>query len=377
MNRFYWIPFFIFSTCTFSVVQAQSSLRFSDSIQISLLTNSPGEDLYAQFAHSIVRVQDLKLGTDLAFNYGTFDFGAPNFYLNFLRGNLNYQLAVHDARASIRHYTRNGQQLREQVFLLSPKEEQKVASFLIQNAQPENREYLYDFFYDNCATRIRDVMENEVEGFSYLEADVEVYTFRQMLDLYMHDNPWTDFGMDLILGVPTDQVADMRDQMFLPDFLAQNLYEFARNNEQPLLSEPKFINNIAPTTTEPTWLTPLVVGVILLIVSGLLFFFVSRRTKKVFDNVFFIILSLAGFIITFMWLGTDHWTTTNNLNVIWASPLFLIFLILKKRKWLAVAAIGLAGFVLLLGWLLPQQFHLAFIPIWLSMIVRGVDILKN
>jgi hypothetical protein len=372
----------IFFSCLFFVLfglftlTAQSSLRFSDSVQISLITASPGQDLYSQFGHSIIRVIDYKFRTDLAFNYGTFDFDTPNFYGKFMQGKLNYQLAVHSMERTFRAYNYEQRLLEEQVLQLSPTEQQAVLDFLVFNAQPENREYLYDFFYDNCATRIRDIFEKEVNGFVYTEAEVEDYTFRQMLALYVGDHSWINFGFSLILGYPTDQVANMREQMFLPDYLSRNLTQFARNDGSELLSASKPINNVTLPEDSSSWLTPIVVTILLLLLSLLLLFKGTPKAKRIFDTIFFSVLSVLGIIMVFMWFGTDHWTTTKNLNVLWANPLFLVFLILKKRRWLALLAIVMGAALLAIGWFLPQQFHLAFVPIWLAMMARGVDYLR-
>lgn len=376
MIRLFVCLLFGFNLLIVNGLSGQGVPSFSDSLRISLITSSPGTDLYAQFGHSMVRVVDYKLRRDVSFNYGTFNFNTPNFYWKFLQGKLNYELAVHSTAATIQHYTAEQRQLTEQLFLLSAEEKQAVASFLFNNALPENKEYLYDFFYDNCATRIRDVLEEEVNDFSYLEAEVEDYSFRQMLGLYVGDNPWTDFGFDLILGYPTDQIADMRDQMFLPDYLARNLTQFARNNGRPLLSEAKAINKVEVVKDNSSFLTPMLLTILLLIGTVLLSWKGTSKAKKLFDAIFFSILGILGSFMLFMWFGTDHWTTTKNLNVIWANPLFLLFLFLKKRKWLAILAIAMGIGLLLISWWLPQQFHLAFIPIWVSMIVRGADYLR-
>ncbi|MEM9888222.1 MAG: DUF4105 domain-containing protein, partial [Bacteroidota bacterium] len=367
---------FLFFFFFYSLLLGQgNALRFSDSLRISLITGSPGTDLYAQFGHSVIRVVDYKYGTDLSFNYGTFDFDTPNFYWKFLRGKLNYTLSVSRTKAMIAHYTRDKRQLLEQEILLSQREEEAVAAFLKENYLPQNRLYLYDFFYDNCATRIRDILEKEVKEFEYTAAsEIESYTFRQMLDLYIGKGSWTDFGMDLILGYPTDQLTDVRDQMFLPEYLAQNLKQHARKEGKILLGDPKPLNQVAVVAQKLNVLTsPMTVMSLIFIVGALLTFFANEKVKIWFDRLLFPILGLAGCLMLFLWFGTDHWTTTKNLNVIWANPLFLLFPFLKQRKWLAYLGM-IALIVILLGWfILPQEFHLAFLPILLLIGVRSGD----
>ncbi|MEM0992712.1 MAG: DUF4105 domain-containing protein [Bacteroidota bacterium] len=369
------IFFFLFFLSVTVLTGQNNTFRFSDSLRISLVTGSAGNNLYTKFGHSTVRVIDYKNGLDVAFNYGTFDFDAPGFYLNFLRGKLNYFLSIDRMDQVKRYYTYYQRSLIDQEILLDPSERQVVAQFLQNNYLPENRFYLYDFFYDNCATRIRDILETEVEGFSYeKEIKIESYTFRQMLDLYVGDLYWTDFGMDLILGYPTDKVTDVREQMFLPDYLAQNLTQYAKKDGKPLLATPQPINQVTPIVQQSSAvLSPLVIMSFLFILSVVLTFFAQEKIRKWFDRVFFMVLGLMGCIMLFMWFGTDHWTTTKNLNVMWANPLFLLLPFLKNNKW--IIYLGLAGVaVVLLGWaILPQQFHIAFLPILLTSGIRLVD----
>ncbi|MEN0049760.1 MAG: DUF4105 domain-containing protein [Bacteroidota bacterium] len=353
-------------------INAQSNLRLSDSVRISLVTGAPSpHNLYSQFGHSAIRVVDYKQGLDISFNYGTFDFDAPGFYLKFLRGQLNYMLSVSSTAPLARYYQQEGRSLIDQEFLLDKEETKAVADFLVYNYQPENRFYLYDFFYDNCATRIRDIFEKEVSGFTYEEAAVETYTFRQMLDLYV--GGWTNFGMDLILGYTTDQETNMRAQMFLPDYLMKNLTQFAKNDGQPLLGAPQLLNNVQEVAeARKGFLSPMLVMILLFLVTVAISFFTKEKTKKIFDRIFLTLLGVMGIFMLFMWFGTDHWTTTKNLNIVWASPFFFLLLF---RDWKFIYIIGLVGaIVVLLGWtLLPQQFHMAFIPILLAIVLRCLD----
>lgn len=351
--------------------------QFSDSVRISLITGSAGKDLYAQFGHSAIRVQDYKYGHDYVFNYGTFDFETPNFYLKFIRGKLDYVLSIGLTERMIPHYEYENRRLIDQELLLSKKEKQKLIDFLLFNYLPENRAYRYDFFYDNCATRIRDIFENELY-LTYRKNNSDSLTFRQMLDLYIKQTPWIDFGMDLILGIPTDQKGGMREQMFLPEYLANNLSQYALKNGQPLLAAPVEITHITPNLpVSSSFLTPMVVmiafflGIVALTLLG------SPSIKFQFDRIFFALLGLIGFLFLFMWFGTDHWTVNKNLNMLWANPLFVPFVFLMNKKVIANNLLYLlAGMCLLVlvGWnFLPQQFHVAIIPIVMGILMRCAD----
>lgn len=361
--------------------ETNQAQNFSDSVRISLVTGSPGSDLYAQFGHSAIRVQDFKYNQDLVFNYGTFDFDTPNFYWKFVRGKLEYILSVGSTSRMIPYYEREGRSLTEQEILLDSAQQQRVLEFLRFNYQPENRGYLYDFFFDNCATRIRDVFENELApNFTYLDSDTVSITFRQLLDIYIAKSPWIDFGMDLVLGTPADQKADLRGQMYLPDFLSENLNRYARLDGKPLLGKEILMTNAATTPTTHSMLpTPSLVFSFLLATILVMTWSASSKVKLILDRVLFTIVGLAGVLMLFLWLGTDHQATKGNWNVLWASPLYMLVLPLLKqpnsifRKILLWIIFGGSALVFFGWYFLPQQFHVACVPIILLLFARLLD----
>ena len=126
--------------------------------EISIITIGPGDMLYDSFGHNAIRVADPSNGKDIVFNYGTFDFNTPNFYIKFGRGKLPYALSVRPYNYFKRNYIAEKRWMKEQKLDLTYGEKVTIFDFLLNNAQPENKEYRYDFFFDNCATRIRDVL---------------------------------------------------------------------------------------------------------------------------------------------------------------------------------------------------------------------------
>jgi hypothetical protein len=280
----------------------------------------------------------------------------------------------------------------EQVLNLSPDELRRIHEFLQNNRLPENRSYLYDFFFDNCASRIRDIMEDELPGrFQYRDSLFTEQTFRDLLDLHIEDRPWGDFGIDLILGMPADRLADYREQMFLPGFLAQNLHEgtflIGKDStgiatQEPLLLPAHIVVDGTPYEHEPGWFTPLLLFSLLCLGMLLLtLIFTHNKSLAVLDGIWFFALGLAGCLLTFMWFGTDHVATIRNWNVLWANPLYLfLFLpVMFRWRWAMFAAYGMAiltGVGILLAWgILPQAFHTAVIPILLMMLVRSGSVI--
>ncbi|SFG68870.1 Lnb N-terminal periplasmic domain-containing protein [Pontibacter chinhatensis] len=361
-------------------------VQLSPEARISLITCSPGPDLYAIFGHSAVRVNDPVTGMDVVFNYGTFDFDEPNFYLKFAQGKLRYKLSAAHFRDFVYSYTLENRSVYEQEFNFTEEQKQQYWGFLTHNYLPENRFYLYDFFFDNCATRIRDGVEatfpNQL-AFNISHFD-KGYSFRNLIDLYLGPQPWGDFGIDIALGARIDQKATPYEYMFLPDYLAKGLASatIAQNGTtSPLMQETKVIFERDPSQPlEAGWLTPqLVFWTFLVVVVALTVMdFIKRRRSRVFDMAFFFMLGVLGIVVLLLWFATDHQATAYNFNLLWAIPthavaaFFLGRTILPEwvRKYMLYTTI--ITLVALIGWpLWPQMYHAAFLPIMVAAILRG------
>lgn len=367
----------ILTVLVINVAFAQQDSLDND-LTISLVTGSAGSDLYAVFGHSAIRVQDKVRGTDILYNYGTFDFNTPNFYWKFIRGKLPYALSLDRTSDLARLYDYENRSLSEQVLNLNNEQERSLVDFLNWNAQPENRFYLYDFFYDNCATVIRDIFEKEY-NIRYKIEEKRTVTFRNLLDEKLINSPWSDFGIDLILGAPADEQADFRDQMFLPSYLADNLAQ-AYMGDTPLMQPVQMIQaKSRPEESSRIFFTPMLLFVIVAVVGIIITLGRSQRAKNILDIILFTSCGLAGVFFTFMWFGTDHIATKENWNLLWLNPLYLVLVIGITRKsgtWLtyAFAANATILWLTLLGWnWLPQQFHVAVIPIIILLIARSMD----
>jgi hypothetical protein len=339
----------------------------SDSLQISLLTCDPGGELYSTFGHSALRVKNFTTSDDWVFNYGTFNFGEKNFYLKFLRGKLLYQLSVSSMENFLYSYFQENRTVYEQVLYLNQSQQQDLLQALIENRKPENRSYQYDFFWDNCSTRIRDQLEKTVDSIQYPGRHTR--PFRSYLHDYLTNQPWSQFGIDLILGLPCDHAADTREAMFLPLEMME-IYDSSRYQGRPLFSKSVVIQAANPNRENKSYVTPLVISLCILGVS--FFWWYTRRGSGWFYGLFFL-TGLAGIIIFFLWFLSDHITTKNNLHFIWANPLTLLFPWRSKvfppallQKLTRVYQIGL---ILLIGTIgiNPQTMPLACVPIWIAL----------
>lgn len=356
---------------------AQGDVVLSDSARISLLTVAPGAELYSTFGHSTLRVTDPARRIDRCYNYGTFDFDQSNFYIKFCRGKLLYQIEVERWEQFEYSNMQDRRTMREQVLRLNRNQRQLLFELLEENMLPQNRQYRYDFFYDNCATRIRDIVRKAAWqitlDFSHVRPGT---TMRQLLRPYLVQHPWTQFGIDLVLGMPTDKVARADDYMFLPDGV-HRVFENTRLPEgQPLVEkertqpQPPFPLKVwqPGILDRPFW----VVSAICIL--GLLSM-LHARLERVFDFCFWLALGVAGLIIALLWFATDHVATKMNLNILWALPTHLLFFTFRRRtEWVenyftAVAALSLLTLVF---WnFLPQEMPLEGIPIAMLTVVKG------
>ncbi|WP_291037743.1 DUF4105 domain-containing protein [Dyadobacter sp. 50-39] len=360
------------------ISQAQFG-TLSPSAKISLVTVAPGQELYSGFGHSVLWVYDPVTGVDRAFNYGTFSFQEGNFYIKFLRGTLPYSVSVSPLSYQIAHYQEENRSISEQVLNLSIPQKQRLYNFLENNYLPENREYQYKFFYDNCATRMTVALKAAVgDSLIYNGYTKEKLSFRQWIDRYaFKQNPWADFGMDLAIGAPSDEIASPEQATFLPDNLATAFADAkvkTPTGVQPLVSATRPIFTAAPFPP-PSPLTPTVVFWSLAILT-LAFTYWQIRTERVnfvFDKVLFSIAGLAGWILLLLWFGTNHGVTSYNYDVLWAFPLWmpLIFALSKNRKpqWFQYLLIFYA-FMLLCATGNVAKHNLVLIPILAMLIIR-------
>ena len=213
--------------------------RLGDGAQVSLITYTPGEELYQAFGHSAIRIRDDLLGLDRLYNYGVFDFETPNFYVKFIHGDLRYQLAVSSSELEIQAVGASGQGVTEVPLNLAPSQKQGLFEALEINLLPENRYYQYDFILDNCSTRPRDVIE-QVTGSPVAVRDAGKQTFRDMLDPYFTRIPWAGLGVSLLMGARIDRPASPREACFLPADL-ERAVETSKNGNHNLAAEKKII----------------------------------------------------------------------------------------------------------------------------------------
>ena len=350
--------------------------KLSPEAEIALLTAGPGEDLYAVFGHSALWVNDPPNDIDEVYNWGTFDFDTPNFYTKFLQGKLLYQLSVSPVRNFIVSYHRSGRWVEQQTLNLSGEEKQRIYDFLQINRRPENIHYLYDFFYDNCATRIRDILDQELDiDWETNQTSLEPHnshsaakSFRELLHPYTAHIPWTAFGIDILLGMPADKTATEWGAMFLPDHLFESV-QAARHADGRFMVTTHREVLPADYSPKPAGLFSPTLVLWIYFFLGLLSL-ASKRVVNAFAKFHFVILGVLGIVVFFMWFLSDHIATGMNLDLLWALPthLYFIFRVNMEKPGqlpgLYFKVVSAVSILLLVTWPLnTQDFHPATFPI--------------
>jgi len=389
--------FLLFNSLLFSqnlTTNIQSkSLKLTATAEISIITCGPGKELYTAFGHSAFRVRDPKLGIDKIYNYGTFDYKQPNFYGNFAKGNTIYFLGVADTGRFLRIYQYEKRWVKGQVLDLQPADVQQLYNYLENNSLLKNRDYLYNYFFDNCSTRLVDVIEvvlgEKLSNPTNLFTEDNL-THRELMQLYLGNNAWGDFGIDLALGSPIDRKATPKEYLFLPEnvfayFDALKIKETI-NKSKPIVKRTEVILPESNKIVKKSFFTPF----ILFSIIGLIVVIITRkdiqkkqRTRWLDFSLFFITGSV-GLGLLLIWFATNHISAANNFNVLWAfAPnLIISFILLKKklpnwiRKYIQLLLILLAVVVLL--WIFKYQiFSNATLPILLFLGVRYYYLLKH
>ena len=364
--------------------------ELSPNAEISVLTVGPGTSLNDAFGHSGFRIRDIDTSTDVVYGYGEYDFDAPNFYLKFAQGKLNYLISKTDFTRFYQVYNYYNRSIKEQVLNLSQAEKQKLYDYLINNYKPENRRYLYEFFYDNCATKIKDVINvatNHAITFNK-PIDFKDATFRTLIQNNLNKNTWGSLGIDLALGSVIDRKATPEDHMFLPE----NIFRFfesatIKNTNEPLVKESQVLFSKKPRTQPSHFISsPLfILGII-----GLLIIYITYndykkeiRTKWL-DVALFAISGLIGVMLLLLWFATDHTGTHQNYNLLWAFALniFVIGQLYRKKvtgwfvKYIKLLIILLC--LLTLHWILGVQvFSIGLIPLLIALFIRYIFLVKH
>lgn len=342
----------------------QASPIDSSHMRISLITCGPGSDeVWQVFGHTAVRILDSSKGTDMVYNYGTFNGFDENFEINFMRGKLLYYLSEYPFIEFLPEYQATGRSVIEQVLLIDGEKKQKIASFLEWNARPQNRSYKYDFFFDNCATRIRDILPESLgEGFVYgpTQKTGHEKSFRTIINKYFETTQWVRFGVNILLGSKTDKIMTNSDIMFLPDFLFKGTAT-ATYHQTPIAEAPVYLLRGKRLAEPPINIPVICLTMLALLVVCCYSFQPMERLGYILGKLVLTISGILGILILIMWLATNHQACQNNFNILWALPtnLMVVWGKAKGKGRYSLIAILLIGVVYLLHFMGIQQILLA------------------
>lgn len=346
---------YIVLTFILSVVNATvgaQSMTNPDRIQISLLTCSPGKEVWAQYGHTAIRYYDKESGEDLAINYGIFSLDQTYFIPRFVLGMTDYRMGVQPMDMFLAQYSYEGRGVIEQVLNLSAEDKEVIYKALQENMKPENVVYRYNYFFDNCTTRARDMLVNHLHGKVVYPPAEEDATFRSMIHKWNNKYEWSQFGEDLLLGVNADRKTTKSEQQFLPENLRSD-FDKARYNGKPLVKETNILLDAETEVAEPTFpLSPLSVALIFAVISLVMMLFSYRRQQVywAWDLALMLTSGLMG-IIFFVMIFSQHPCVSLNFILLFFNPLPLFFLYstIKKKKviwwkiWGVLIILGLFG----------------------------------
>ncbi|MCE5347575.1 MAG: DUF4105 domain-containing protein [Bacteroidales bacterium] len=374
------ILIFIFLLCTIYIPSTFSQPAAGP--EVYLLTCGVGAETYSIYGHSAIRILDQKKHIDLVYNWGIFDFDTPHFAWKFAKGRLNYMLGAMTMQSFMQEYFLEKRSVHSQKINLSPDETEQLIALINENLKPENVKYRYDFFYDDCSTRIRDLLEKSIgEKLLYPPSETKgIPTFRSLIHKYQSPYSWLNFGIDLLVGSPSDIKAQFRDRMFLPIEMQKELSEAVIRRDSkmiPLLQNPETILDFDPPVVNRKFLTsPSTIFTLLFIVAVILTSFQKRKKLiNTVDITLFSIFSILAILMIFFNFFTDHQQTRWNLNIIWLNPFLiicLIMLILKKSGtvWFKIVFFITLTF-LIFQYFLPQVFNSAIFPLVCTILVRS------
>ena len=377
-----FLCFFLLSvvSCQLSIALAQQ-----DSVRVSVLTCSPGPEVYSLYGHTAIRVQQDSI--DEVFNYGVFDFRKPHFTWHFVLGQTDYMIEPLPWKYFIIDYDRRGSSITEQELNLTPSEANCLLAALIENCQPENREYRYSFLYNNCTTKVRDMVEQVVRGSIQYPDTLPHQTAREILHHYTAQHPWAQEGNDLLLGSEMDTILSERAAMFIPKNMMQafdGAYILSTNGDmRPLVRSKKVILEAKQQVVESEFpLSPLqailVFAAICILILALEVW--TKRLWWLWDVLILLLQGIAGTLLTFMFLFSEHPGVGSNWQVWVFNPIYFIGIPLvikaatkhRETLWYAFYFAVLALFLLFSPWI-PQVFAKITVPLALCLLTRPIS----
>ncbi len=367
---------FVLLLCTRAGVAAEISSIPAvppDGHEAWLVTYGPGEIYFERFGHNAIWLREPAAGLDNTFNFGAFDFEQENFFLRFIRGRMIYLSIVEPARLEFGYYRQENRSIRAQKLNLEASQYQRLRDYLLNEIQPENRDYRYDYYLNNCSTRIRDALDIALGGAIHAgSGQVPAnLNFRDQTRRLTQMQFWYYLGLETGLGLPVDRAVSRWDEMFIPMVLADEIATMpveTAGADQPLveLDTMFYVSTLPAPNAAPTtvWYRYLLFGLALTVLAWLSGRFMPPRWLDALCRAWILVSATVGMMLAALWLLTDHEVSRSNANLLLLNPLALMALLPGMRRLGALLLAGgnLLAFILLL---LPvHQYNLDVLAIF-------------
>ena len=336
--RYIFVVLLLMPVCSYAKAQDASYIDM-DSVQISLLTCQPHEEVYSLYGHTAIRYYDKTRNMDLAINYGMFSFKKPFFILRFVFGLTDYEMGIEPFDAFCAQYAGYGSGVYEQVLHLTREEKSRIANAINENYKPENRVYRYNYFYDNCTTRARDMLlDHLTRRLDVRIKDLKWESYRDLVHQCCRRTPWVKFGNDMLLGLQADFPIDYKQKQFLPENLKEDFEHIflntGKDKTEKLVSRSGWVvlpgvqTEMADFPLSPIACMLLLAGIIVLVtlLEGI------RKTRFWWvDAAILLVCGLVGLIL-FAMIFSQHPTVRLNLQILLFCPFTLLYIYSSVKK---------------------------------------------
>ncbi len=305
------------------------SLDYWDKCTVSLLTVSPGDPIYSWFGHSALMVTTPE-GRNIGFDYGTFSFADEDFVKNFVMGRLWFLSSSFYADMEMVTLEADGRSVTEVVLPLTAQQKKAVAGFLQVNVQKENRTYLYHHYNDNCATRLRDIIDFTTGGdFKRWAQEQSGMSFREQASRSLSRNPFVQWLLEFLQSGRIDGGATLWDEMFLPVNLEKAVMEYYGLDSSLVAGKG---GDDIPDGPCDNILFSVIAGLVLCLVPGILFLLGRETSGYIVSGLIYVVFAIMGSLLFFMMMFTNHDVTWMNENILLVNPLLLVLAVLAFRR---------------------------------------------
>jgi hypothetical protein len=378
----------IFSLFSLLATAQEPTATTQPLLRAGVITMEPGEEFWARFGHDAIVIENIDAKKSVSFNFGFFDMNEANFFSNFMNGKMQYQLVAMPTQNDLNHYQGLGRGVSVQWLNLTQTQITDLYASLMENAKPKNARYTYDYYTANCATRVRDAIDEALQGQlkSQLSGRSMGNTYRSESVRMAWPAKWMALGFHLGLGPAADVPLSRWEEAFIPMRLRDSLREIKLADGRPLVSaEAELVLHrlSQPPSDMPIWKKhAFFIG---LGIAALILWLGARyrRMLAVTASVFWLIAGLLGSLMLFVWFGSAHWAGYKNANLLLLSPLCLLLLhggwaVIRGKEthaffsvvlWIVTASAALAAFLNFLPFLAQQNFEwvLILLPIHFAM----------